>query len=65
MSPNRFTQGHLMKIELLVAGITVVGSPNIAERAMYFGGDFTWALFWPIQAVFLVREPFCDVGTPS
>ena len=29
-----------------------------------FGGDFGWALFWPIQAVSMVGELLCDVGTP-
>ena len=31
----------------------------------YFGGDLGWACFWPIQAVFAVGEPLCDVGTSS
>ena len=46
-----------MKIEWLVADVTPVGSPDRAECAMYFGDDFGWALFWPIQAVFTVGEP--------
>ena len=54
-----------MKIKWLVANVTAVGSPDRAERAMYFGGDFAWALFWQTQAVFVVDEPFYDVGTPS
>ena len=31
----------------------------------YFGGDFGWACFWPIQDIFVVAEPLCGVGTPS
>ena len=27
-------------------------------------GDFGSAFFWSIQAVFVVRESLCDVGTP-
>ena len=44
-----------MKIEGLVTDVTAVGSPDIAEHAI-FGGDFGWALFWPIQSI------FCDWG---
>ena len=54
----------MIKIESLVADATAVGSPDIAERDIFLG-DFGLALFWPIQAVFVVREPFIDVGTPS
>ena len=32
MSTNTFTWGHLMKIEVLVADVTAVGSPDRAER---------------------------------
>ena len=31
----------------------------------YFGGDFGWVCFWPIQAIFVVAEPLCDDGTFS
>ena len=31
---------------------------------MLFGVDFCWALFWPIQAVSVAREPLCDLVTP-
>ena len=34
MSPIIFTEGHLMKIEWLVANVTAVRSPDIAERAI-------------------------------
>ena len=51
-----------MKMKWLVADVTAVGSPARAEHAI-LGGDFGWALFWPIQAIFVVGEPFCDVGT--
>ena len=63
-----------MKIEWLIANVTAVGSPDIAEGAIlgvilsgrcfgqfrrgtcYFGGGFGLALFWPIQAVSVVKE---------
>ena len=64
MCYDEFTRGHLMEIKWLVADITSVGSPDIAERAILAGGDFGWALFWPIQAIFVDREPLCGVGTP-
>ena len=35
LSSNKFTQGHLMKLKSLVANITAVGSPYIAERASF------------------------------
>ena len=53
-----------MKIEWLVTDVTAVGSPARTECAI-LGGDFGWACFWPISAVFLVAEPLCDVGTTS
>ena len=31
----------------------------------YLGGDFGRACFWPIQEIFVVAEPLCDVGTSS
>ena len=31
----------------------------------HFWGDFGLAFFWPIQAVFVVRVPLCDVGSVS
>ena len=31
---NNFTQGHLMKIEWVVAHVTAVGSPDRAKRAI-------------------------------
>ena len=34
MSPTSVTQGHIMKIERLVADVTDVGSPDKAEHAM-------------------------------
>ena len=43
MSPNKSTQGHLMKIKWLVANVSAVGSPDSAERAILeviLGGHF-------------------------
>ena len=34
LSPNNFTQGHSMKIEMLVADVTAVRFPDRAERAI-------------------------------
>ena len=34
MSSSKFTQGHLVKIEWLVADVTAVGSLDRAERAI-------------------------------
>ena len=50
-----------MKIEWLVADVTVVGSPDRAECA-----SLEAILAGPIQAVFVVVEPLsCDVRTQS
>ena len=64
MSSNNVTQGHLVIIERLVADVTAVGCLDRAKRAI-LGGDFGWACFWPIQDIFVVVEPLCDVGTSS
>ena len=53
-----------MKIKWLVTDVTAVGSPDIVERA-FLWGDVGLALFWPIQAIFVVGEAVCNVGTPS
>ena len=34
MSPDDFTQDHLMKIEWLVTDVTAVGDPDRAKRAI-------------------------------
>ena len=51
-----------MKIECLATIVTAVGSPDRAERAIW---GVILNIFWPIQATFVVREPRCDVRTPS
>ena len=53
-----------MKIEWLVADVTAVGSLDRAGRAI-LGGDCDWACFWPIQVIFVVREPLFGVGIAS
>ena len=53
-----------MKIEWLVTVVTTVRSPGRAERAI-FGGDFGWAIFWPIQDIFVVAWPLGDAETTS
>ena len=34
VSLNKFTQGHLMKLEWLVTNVTAGGSPEIVKRAI-------------------------------
>ena len=53
-----------MKIEWLVADVTAVGSVDIAEHAIS-GVILAERVFWPIQAVFVVRVPLCNLGPPS
>ena len=53
-----------MKIQWLVTDVTAIGPPGRAKHAIG-GGDFGLARFWPIQDIFLVAEPLCDVGTSS
>ena len=64
LTSNKSTQGHIMKIEWLVADVTAVCPPDRTECAM-LGVILTGALFWQIQAVFVVRAVFCDARTPS
>ena len=53
-----------MKIKLLVTDAPANDSPDETERAI-LGWDCGWACFWPIQDIFVVAEPLCDVGTSS
>ena len=53
-----------MKIEWLVADVTAVGFPDRAERAI-LGVILAECVFWSMQALFVVGEPFCDIRTPS
>ena len=52
-----------MKIEWLVTDVTAVGSPDRAERAI-LEVIFARRFLGQIQAVFVVGELLCDVGTP-
>ena len=45
--------------------ITAAGSPDTTDGTSYFGGDFGWVFFWPIQASIVVGEPLGDATTPS
>ena len=63
LSPNNFTQGHLLKIELLVADVTAAGSPDRVECAIL--AVILAQRFRPIQPVFVIGKPLCDVRTPS
>ena len=47
-----------MKTEWLVTNVAV-GSPDRAERDIL---KMILDVFWPIQATFVVGEPFCDVS---
>ena len=49
-------------MELLVANVTFVGSPDRAERDIL---GMLFDVFWSIQAAFVVGEPLCDVGIHS
>ena len=51
-----------MKTKWFVVNVTAVGSPDRAERAIFW---VSLGIFWPIQALFVVGEPLCGVGTPS
>ena len=62
MSTHNFTWGHLMKIGRLVADARSVGSPDRAEHDLL---GVILSVFLPIQATFVVRETFCDVGILS
>ena len=64
LSPDNFTQDYLMKKELLVADVTIVGSLDRPERAIW-GVIYAGRFFLPIQAVFVIREPLFDAGNPS
>ena len=52
-----------MKIEWLVANVRAVGSLDTPERVI-LEGDRGWVFFFPIQVIFVVGEPLCDVGHP-
>ena len=57
MSSNNFTQGHSVKIEWLISDVTVVGYPEIAERAN-LGGIVAGRVFSPIQVIFVIGGHF-------
>ena len=56
MSPNNFSEGHLVKTKWLLADATAVGSFDRAERAI---------LGLIVAGRGVVAEPLCDVGTSS
>ena len=51
-----------MKVEVLVADKTSVGSPVRAEREML---GILLDVFWPIQASFVVWKALCGLEIPS
>ena len=53
-----------MKIEWLVTYVTAVCAPGRAKRAI-LGVILAGRGFSSIQDMFVVREPFCDIGTSS
>ena len=44
LSADNFTQGHLMKMKLLVTAVTAIGTPGRAVRAV-FGGILAGRVF--------------------
>ena len=48
----------------MVTNATAIGFPDRAKRAV-LECDFGLAFSLPIQAVVVVGETLCDVGTPS
>ena len=62
MSPNNFAEGHLLKIDWIVADVTPVGSPARAERDIL---GMLLDVFWPIEAHFVGGGPLYDVGIHS
>ena len=51
-----------MKIKWLATNVRAIGSPDRAEPAVL---GVILGVVWSIQAVFVVGEPLCGVGTPS
>ena len=51
-----------MKIKWLVAGVTPVGSPAIAEREIL---GIILDIFQPVWPAIVVGEPLSDLGIPS
>ena len=62
LSHSNFAQGHLLKIEWLVADVIPVGSPARAERDIL---GMLLDVFWSIQAAFLIGGSRCGLGVPS
>ena len=57
LRPENFAQGHLMKIECLIADETSFVSPDRAERDIL---GMIVCVFLPIQAAFVIWQPRCD-----
>ena len=53
-----------MRIKWLVADVPPVESPDRVEHAV-LGLNLAGRVFLPIQDIFVVAEPLCDVGTFS
>ena len=62
LSPNTFTQDHLLKTKWLVANVTAAVSPDRAEPGIL---GITLDVFWLIQVAVVVGEPICDAGIPK
>ena len=48
-----------MKMDWLVTNVTAVRCPDIAKHDSL---GMILNVLWPIQAIFVVREPLCDGG---
>ena len=64
LSPHKFAQGHLVKIEWLVADVTAVRSLDRAERAI-LGVILAGCVFGQFRTYLWSARPLCDVGTSS
>ena len=61
LEPKKFTQGHLMKTEWLIADVTSVWSPDRVEHDIF---GVISGVYWPIQATFVVGGAFLWFRNP-
>ena len=61
MSPNNYSQGSLLKTQLMVTAVTAVGSLDRGERQI---AETILDVFWSVQPDTVVWEPLCDPRIP-